>query len=374
MSGHKLAAVGLAALLALTLACTGPSSTPTSPTTSALSGGNATADGSTLKAPAPLPTSPVNDERVADSPTLTATPSTLKFGQGTLLYRFEVFNSAGTKVSDSGLLSSPSFRVTATLEYDRRHTWHVRAEYQEAVGPWSATASFLSPEGGYIRGNEVFDPISNGKTVGDRIGATSFIPGKGVRLDDGSGYVRYLIPETVAVGEFSMEVEGLRANAPGNKSKVFGMQEGQDDFITNRYRVDIQYRGAGGSPANAITFRALYGSADKLSLRYEPDTGTRFASVYDLNPSTTYYWKASWGAGEFRVTVKEGGLNGRTIYDHGVPTPNGTYSPAPHYAYLGAPVGRSGDESVSIPGAIYRNVWIGARPRPTSLGGASSAQ
>jgi hypothetical protein len=54
-----------------------------------------------------------------------------------------------------------------------------------------------------------------------------------------------------------MDVEGLRANAPGDKAKVFGMQEGQGDFITNRYRVDIQYRGTTGVPPNAIQWRVL---------------------------------------------------------------------------------------------------------------------
>jgi len=160
-----------------------------------------------------------------------------------------------------------------------------------------------------------------------------------------------------------MEVEGLRANALGDKSKVFGMQEGQGDFITNPFRVDIQYRGVNGFPPNAITFRALYGSATDLDVRYEPATHVRLASVYLLDPATTYYWKATWGS-EFRVIVKEGGINGTTIYDVGVPSPNGTYSPSPHYAYLGAPIGRSGTESASIPGAIFRNVWIGAGPRP----------
>ncbi len=64
-----------------------------------------------------------------------------------------------------------------------------------------------------------------------------------------------------------MEVEGLRANAPGDKAKVFGMQEGQDDYITNRYRVDIQYRGTAGFPPNAITFRVLYGDDPCCKLR-----------------------------------------------------------------------------------------------------------
>jgi hypothetical protein len=73
------------------------------------------------------------------------------------------------------------------------------------------------------------------------------------------------------------------------------MQEGQDDYITNRYRVDIQYRGTNGFPPNAITFRVLYG--DDPCCKYEPDTDARFRSVYALNPSIAYFWKFTWGTG-----------------------------------------------------------------------------
>ena len=179
-----------------------------------------------------------------------------------LQYRFEVFNEAGVRVQDSGLVNSPSFKVTATLGFRKRHTWRARAERQGAAGPWSATGSFVSAEGGYIRGNEVFDPLYNGATVGELIGPTTFLPDKGVRLEANTSYVRYLIPQTITSGEFSMEVEGLRTNASGDKSKVFGMMEGTGEYITNPYRVDIQYRGTRGFPPNAITFRALYGSAE----------------------------------------------------------------------------------------------------------------
>ena len=72
-----------------------------------------------------------------------------------------------------------------------------------------------------------------------------------------------------------MDVEGLRANAPGDKSKVFGMQEGTSDFITNDYRIDVQYRGATGRPPNAIQWRVIYGDAEDLEVRYEPDTAER---------------------------------------------------------------------------------------------------
>jgi hypothetical protein len=76
-----------------------------------------------------------------------------------------------------------------------------------------------------------------------------------------------------------------------------------------------------------------------------------------------------WGT-EFRVTVLQGGLGGTQLYNIGMPTPKGIYAPNPQYCYLGAPVGRSGGEAASIPGTIYRNVWIGNHPRPDSLGTA----
>jgi hypothetical protein len=53
-----------------------------------------------------------------------------------------------------------------------------------------------------------------------------------------------------------------------------------------------------------------------------------------------------------------------------VKTPNGRYTPSPQYAYLGAPTGRSGTESASIAGTIYRNVWLSSRARPATLGSA----
>lgn len=357
--------VGSIALVSLAAACSRQPAAPTSPSAPAAATGDAAADGSTLKVTQPKPTSPIDDAPVNDAPTLTATASTPRFGDpGPLQYRFEVYDDTGAKVQDSGLVNSPSFKVTAVLSFKKRQTWRVRAEAQGLLGPWSSPmASFISAEGGYIRGNEVFDPLYNGITVGERIGPTTFVPDQGIRLETNQSYVRYVIPQTITSGEFSMEVLGLRANAPGDKSKVFGMSTNSPDFITDPFRVDVQYRGTNGSPPNAITFRALYGSADDLSVRYEPDTGTRFASVYNLNPSTVYYWKATWGS-EFRVTVAEGGINGRIIYNVGVKSSKGTYNPVPHYAYIGAPAGRSGVEAATIPQTIYRNVWIGARPRP----------
>jgi hypothetical protein len=77
-----------------------------------------------------------------------------------------------------------------------------------------------------------------------------------------------------------------------------------------------------------------------------------------------YFFKATWGRGEVRLLVREGGVNGRNIYEVAVAARLGTYNPTPHYAYLGTPPGRSGAESATVPGVIFRKVWISPRPRP----------
>jgi hypothetical protein len=325
-------------------------------------------------------------------PTLTVKNGTSSQPTGARTYEFQISDSStfpattslkkrtisgfSLVTTQSGVMEDASgrtsFAVTEDLQPTTRYYWRARLVQGTAQSEFSAPASFKTKLVGYNRVDELYDPLIHGETVGDRIGTTTFIPGRGIRLESNQSYVRYLLPHTVSNGEFSMEVEGLAANAGGDKSKVFGMQEGQDDFITNHYRVDVQYRGIHGAPPNAITFRALYGSSDDLDVRYEPATAVRFASVFLLNPTTPYFWKATWGS-EFRVTVVEGGMDGTNVlYNIGVASPNGRYAPNPHYAYLGAPTGRSGAEAATIPGTIYRNVWLSNHARPQSLGSAIS--
>jgi hypothetical protein len=320
-------------------------------------------------------------------PTLTVQNVTSDQPTGARTYEFQVSDTTGfsaattsstiqgfdAQVGKSGVAEGAGGKTSFTVESDLQPTtmffWRARAIQGSATGPWSETFQFKSKLVGFNRAGELYDPLIHGETVGTPVGSTTFVPGKGIRINDGQSWVKYLLPATVPTGEFSMDVEGLRANAPGDKTKVFGMQEGQDDFITNKYRVDIQYRGTAGFPPNAITFRALYGDGDDLDKRYEPDTATRLASVFILNPASVYHWKATWGS-EFRVTVRDGGTGGIVLYNIGVKSTKGAYTPTPHYAYLGAPIGRSGGESASIAGVTYRNVWLSNKPRPETLGSA----
>ena len=367
-----------AACLALT-ACSEEKRTPTAPAPAAANVGTPA-----LEAPA------ADAQLDTLRPTLTVRNATSD-QPGARTYEFQISDSNGFNASAATTTSNiAGFAATVgatavpegsggttswTPSEDLQPTtvfyWRARAIQGTATSAWSQVGVFRSKLVGFKRNGELYDPLIHGETVGDVIGSVTFLPGRGVQLNNGLSYIKYLLPQTITAGEFSMDVEGLRANGPGDKAKVFGMQEGQTDFITNRYRVDVQYRGITGAPPNAIQWRVIYGDADDLDVRYEPDTAKRFASVFLLNPSTTYHWKATWG-GDFRLVVSEGGLNGSPLYDYGKPTPRGVYAPNPHYAYLGAPVGRSGNEAATIPGSIYRNVWLGNRPRPDSLGTALS--
>lgn len=377
----------LVVIASLTAACGNDS--PSAPTLTSV-----TTTSSLAQLTAPTADSPSNDEQLSTlRPTLTVKNGSSTVPSGTRTYEFQISdNSSFTAALPPTTLAGFALTVTKTgvpedssgktsfqpdqdLQPTTLYYWRARVVQGAAQSDWSTAARFKTKLVGYNKAGELYDPLIFGETVGTPVGSTTFVPGKGIQLNNGTSFVKYLLPQIITNGEFSMDVEGLRANAPGDKAKVFGMSEGdctdasRNDFITNRYRVDIQYRGVTGSPPNAITFRALYGSADDLSVRYEPDTATRFASVFALNPSTTYHWKATWGP-EFRVVVREGGIAGSILYNVAVSSPRGTYAPNPQYAYLGAPVGRSGTEAASISNTIYRNVWLADHPRPASLGSA----
>ena len=335
---------------------------------------------------APAVEGPATDEQLDTlRPTLVVRNGTSD-QTGTRTYEFQISDSAdfttaltsyitsyNVTVSKSGVPEgangTTSFTPEADLQPTTRFYWRSRMSQGSTVSEWSPVGKFRSKLVGFMREGALFDPLIHGETLGERIGPTSFVPGKGLRLDTGTSFVRYRLPRAVTIGEYSMDVDGLAANGPGDKAKVFGMQQGTGDFITNDYRIDIQYRGVKGFPPNAIQWRVIYGDADDLDVRYEPSTAERMASVFLLNPATTYHWKFTWGP-EIRLVMKESGMTGGTLYDRAKAAPNGQYTPNPHMAYLGAPVGRSGNESASIAGTIYRNVWLGDQPRPASLGSA----
>jgi hypothetical protein len=153
---------------------------------------------------------------------------------------------------------------------------------------------------------------------------------------------------------------GLNSNSAGDSTKLFSMQEGFTDITTNPYRATIEKRDHG-----TVTFRFIAGDVDARA------DGLREDRVF--NPSAIYFWKFTWGNGFARLVVLEGGENGHVVYNQG-DSYSGTYRPNPHIAHLGAPAGRAGINTASVPGAVIRNVWLSTKPRPSGLGSAIAVQ
>lgn len=388
---RNLAVVSAIVAVAVMLACSdgsrstrtvtvSPSPTPTT------GGGGSTAP--TLTAPAP--DSPADNAQTTSlRPTLTVRNGTSNQA-GTRVYEFQIsdrsdFTVAGVAFSAyyavvltrTDVPEDPSGKTSFTpgqdLQPSTRLYWRARLWQGSTSSDWSATSSFKTKITGYNRPGELYDPLVFGETVGEIVGDATFVTDKGLRLNSPTSFVRYRLPQTVTSGEFSMEVEGLRPNVPVlpgmvNKPKIFGMQDGDGDYTSNLWRIDGQYRGLEGNPPNCIQFRAMFGSeANKI----EPDTAVRYSQVYLLDPARTYYWKGTWSNG-FRLEVYDGGIGGAKFYDQSLPV-GSAYNAPRHVAYLGAPRGSGGEMSVIV-GATYRNVWLGNRPRPVSLGSALDSE
>lgn len=361
----RLVKFGAAAMCTLTVvvSCSKQSSSPSAPSSVNQASAEANADGSKLKVSAPTVLSPINNVTLVQDTlaVLAISNSALTFAsEAALTYRFELFNAGGTILftapSVAAGAGTTSVTVPLELEVDRPFTWRARPESGGEVGPWSATASFRTPEPtGYLRGAELYDPLTHGKTIGTIVGPVTFIPGVGVRLDTFGSHIVYELPQPLEDGELSALVTGVATNTEGGKTKIFSMAEGYSDLTTNPRRMTVEKRG--DAPTGGIAWRFLTNAGDGV------DTVGAERVVREFNPSLTYFWEADWRDGHFNVLINEGGVSGRNIYNFGKHY-EGFYRPEPHVVYLGGGPARGGLESQTVPGMIIRQVWVSQRPRP----------
>lgn len=351
-------------VLAVALACSKSSPSPASPSPAAPPNSDAAADGSTLKSTTPSIVSPTGGAQITEPVLLTASKATGKYADITPSYRFQV-RSGSTEIYDSGVVGGVAVgnNVThtvpsASLNPDTDYTWRVRAEFQGAFGSWSSDASFKSPIGAYIRGNEVRDPLTIGRTVGQIIGPVQF-NSRGLQLITHESRVTYVLPQNLQAGEFSVMVTGFDEGSAGDKTKITSMQEGFDDITANDYRMTFEKRGLLYRPRGATTWRMIMGDAASHARIIDGDR-----IPLDFSDERWYFWKMTWGS---RITaeVRRDSPTGPIMYQSSRGSGGFTYRPVPHVVHLGAPVGRAGVQDASIPGAIYKNVWLGAGPRPT---------
>jgi hypothetical protein len=353
-----------AGVLGLALACSKSTPNPTSPSATTQPDAGAAADGSTLKATTPSTVSPTGGAQASDPLTLVAGKATAKYADIALSYQFQV-RSGSTVVYDSGAVAAASsgnnvsFVVPAgAVNSDTDYTWRVRPAYQGAVGSWSSDATFKSPIGAYIRGNEVRDPLTIGRTVGEIRGPVQFVAGQGLRLLAHESHVLYRLPQNLQAGEFSMLIQGADEGSEGDKSKVFAMQEGPDegDITDDDYRMTAELRARNYGAPGSVTCRIIAG-----------DGVSRDCARVQLNfdSSRWYFWRFTWRTGQARLEVRRDSETGSAIYDRTIGTGSHPYRPDPHFVYLGSPVGRAGFLDATLPGGLYKNVYVGPNARPS---------
>jgi hypothetical protein len=285
-------------------------------------------------------------------------------GTGVRTYDFQLAdntNFAPIALSKLSVVENSGGKTSVAIDTDlspsTRYFWRVRMVQGGSATAW-VTSRFRTKVGGYNRPGELWDILSDGFTVGERFGQTSFVPGRGIRIENTSSYVRYQLPETVSSGEFSMEVEGLQPTS-GSKLAIFSMAQGLAGVNGSPYEMFAQYRGTPGNPDYCITFKAVMGGP-----AVELNSSQRAGNVVRLDAGTTYFWQGTWTQTTYRLVVRAGGANGSVVIDSAL-SGGGSYSPSPHTAYIGI---NSGDGS--FPGMIVRNVWLSSKPRPASVGSA----
>lgn len=152
----QMTCVALAAGALFTAACESAVNSTMAPSAVFVGANALNADGSNLKAGAPLALSPLMEQtNTAVQPILAAKGATTSYTKGaTLSHRFQVSDSdafsnivsSGTGTSDAAGITR--WTVETALAANKRYVWRVRAEMGDAFGPWSNVMAFTTVGGG----------------------------------------------------------------------------------------------------------------------------------------------------------------------------------------------------------------------------------
>jgi hypothetical protein len=363
----KLAAAVCLSVVAA--ACSRQASAPASPTATAVTQPNLNPD-ATLKVTAPQNQSPPNGQTLSQGDIVLVVKNSRPLYDPALklTYSFEIW-SDGTDIPGFMRFAGPaaegsdgttSLTVPNNVELTPEHVykWRVRSYVGLDNSEYSAWTTFVAPTNtGYIRGNELYDPLDNGTTVGRIFGPVTFLPGQGVRLESKSSWIEYVMPATATTGEFSAIFTGLtvkNVESEDPKDRVLTMREGFAPMNDNRFRFSIDVRGNG-----AAAWRFLTGSTTS----YIETVGAGERPPLGFRRANTYFIRGVWNGSRLQVTYKDL-TNGTTLYDAGKGY-GGTYRPAPQVVYVGSPwVGGERGEPSSYDGMVVRQVWMSPNPRP----------
>jgi hypothetical protein len=295
----------------------------------------------------PLPGHSASDPQ----PTLTVRNAAADDGSR-LSYDFQVATDDGfrgmvaeTREQPEGGGGTTSWRVSAALS-PARYFWRARAVGSRGPGPYSPISDFLvaaaaGPPPTAPSAAEIFDPLTNGRSVGERRGGR--FTSAGWQVTSRGDFIRYVVP-TIPSGFVEWDNIGLaRFNPAFDLFSLFGMWDpSKGDYRENAYRVYLQKLDTQGHNPPYVRLRWI-------SNGEEHNTGYDFL---DWVSNRNYRWRIEWGpagsGNEARVL-----LDGRVVIRTGY---GPAYRPEEHWIEMGVE-----ERSDSIIGVTYRNVRIGRR-------------
>lgn len=284
-----------------------------------------------------------------DSRNPTLTVSNVSVSSGTPTYHFQVASDsafAALLAEGRGIAQGAgqtSWQVTTALE-NESYFWRARAEAGSTSGPFSQPGEFRVNAPGFgsntpINGLLVYDPLTNGTTVGVHEGG-EFTP-QGWQVKTRSDYIRYAVP-TLESGFVEWDNSNMEDEVLEKQWMLFGMWDpSAGAYRENDYRVSLQKLNADHS---SPYFRVRW-----ISNGEQYDFGNDFEE-WDL--FKTYTIRVEWGPGTGSQIVKVY-LDGAEQFSQ---TYNNIYSPATHWIELGVK-----ERKESIIGVIYSNLKIGVR-------------
>jgi hypothetical protein len=141
------------------MACSEGANSPVAPSAVREASASLNADGSNLKVSAPIAVTPLFEAtNVTNTPTLAAIGSQGRnVNNASLSYRFQVADSDSFEnIISNGIGAVDAsnvarYSVAPALGSGRRYVWRVRAELQDATGPWSNLGAFTTAgQGGVV--------------------------------------------------------------------------------------------------------------------------------------------------------------------------------------------------------------------------------
>lgn len=338
-------------VLALGIACSKSNDNPTSPS-SATSGTSTTSDGFLLKAGTAGTVDPTGGVQLQNDPVvLTASTTKGTYTDMALQYHFQV-RSGSTVVSDGtvGPVSAPTVTFTPSgLSPNSSYTWRVQATFQGQSAPWSPDASFKTI-GKFNNGQELFDPLMDGTTVGIQRGG-HIIPGQGWQSDALNSGLDYPI-NTCANCRLEFDVRGFgkEEGAPfGLDVKWVTMGDGATfpsfgAFRDHPWKMTVEQRADDDTGIKMIWRNGAAGDGDPGDHTFKDSTGIN----WDSSRAKPYHFVLDWTPGGFTISIE-----GQVVVQDGFASP---YAPSNHTISLGCwPRGET------MIGAIWSNVRLTRR-------------